>query len=78
MRDLLNGLELVELMAGPASGMHGKHGSGTGMLMSALRHIRTDVPFIAKRRVVHGGRHSTTDDTVVCARGPTRTAVYTS
>ena len=47
MQDLLNGLELVEQTAGPASGMHGKHGSGTGMLISALRHIRTKVPFIA-------------------------------
>ena len=53
MQDLLNGLELDEQTAGPANGMHGKHGSGTGMLISALRHIRTKVPFIANRRVVH-------------------------
>ena len=39
LRDLLNGLEMVELLAGPASGMHGKHGDGTGMLISALRPV---------------------------------------
>ena len=45
---LLNGLELVELMTGCASGTHEKHGNGTGMLISALRHGSTCVTFIAK------------------------------
>ena len=49
---LLNGLELAELMAGPASDTYEKHGDDSAMLISALCHIRTKVSFTAKRRVV--------------------------
>ena len=39
LRSPLNGLEMVELPAGPASGTRDKHGDGSSMLTSALRHI---------------------------------------
>ena len=47
---LLNGLELVELPAGCASGMHGTHADGSGMCISAPRHGSTRVSFTVKRR----------------------------
>ena len=48
LRYLLNGLELVELMAGCASGTHGKDMDSSGMLISALRHGFTCDAFTAK------------------------------
>ena len=50
LRYLLNGLELVELMAGCASGTHGKDMDSSGMLISALRHGFTCDAFTAKWR----------------------------
>ena len=50
LRYLLNGLELVELPAGCASGMHGTHADGSGMRISAPRHRFARDAFIVKWR----------------------------
>ena len=50
LRYLLNGLELVELLAGCASDTHGKARDSTGMLIRALRHGFT--PFTSGSAVI--------------------------